>query len=416
MKKFIHVVAVLLCLILLFCGCGTGGGSQSQEDGVLEYDLDSGEDLRLSVSLDLSNGCTVYMGDTKLDKTEFSADGSTLCISSYSLLFLEQGQTYSVRVEADNKNQQFQVKMISASNFSFDDADVCFSYEAPEDVVKAADFGTQTVENIRLGARAYADPSLYSYDAQAKTLTLKKEMLMNLPGETNILVRLSGGKEFSFNLTNTLLAYTDFENPEEIALLTGNYGMFWDATIDQVQQAGGTNVGKVTPQYDHLFVFGDHYWGDMGSVAFEKGCTYQVEFDVKPDDASTEHSLTLYLRKAFESYDPRCGIDPDGEGDDVQKYATVDFTNGVATVDGNMDIQCTYNETTGFTHVTVVFKTSTAYDTIFNCNTGANYYDGDRPGENGLSSAPTNAENKTAYENAKGIIWYFDNLTIVKQN
>lgn len=343
MKKFIHFVAVLLCLILLFCGCGTGGGAQSQENGVLEYDLDSGEDLRLSVSLDLSNGCTVYVGDTKLDKTEFSVDGSTLCISPYSLLFLEQGQTYSVRVEADNKNQQFQVKMISASNFSFDDADVCFSYEAPEDVVKVADFGTQTVENIRLGARAYADPSLYSYDAQTKTLTLKKEMLMNLPGETNILVRLSGGKEFSFNLTNTLLAYTDFENPEEIALLTGNYGMFWDATIDQVQQAGGTNVGKVlldndfsqeldptvTKNYhksswygatatledgwlhltssEHLFVFGTHYFGAYGGLQFETGKTYTVSFDLKRGSEFSNNAFTLTLAEEVENQDPRFG-------------------------------------------------------------------------------------------------------------
>lgn len=80
-----------------------------------------------------------------------------------------------------------------------------------------------------------------------------------------------------------------------------------------------------------------------------------------------------------------------------------------------MDVTYTYNEATGFTHVTIRFTASSAYNSILNCNTGGNYFDGDRPGESSTGSNPVNADNKAAYEAAKSVCWYFDNVTIVKK-
>lgn len=411
-------VLILLCAMLAGCGgqaqnpdtssSATGGNNSN----VLEYDLDSGEDLVLEV--EAGSDCTVHIGDTRLDKTEFTVGEKDVRISSYSLMFLDLGETYTIKVQSSTGTKEFQVKMISTSAVSMDEETVVFDYEHPADVVKSADFGDQTITEIRVGARKYADKSLYSYDRAAKTLTLKKELLMSVTGETNLLVRLSGGKEFSFTVNSTLCAKADFEDAEENALLSGLNGMFWDTNIETVIDNGSV-VGKLVPQYDHLFVFGDHYWGTFGNVAFEKGGSYQMEFDVKVGETSTAKTLNLYIRKAFDSYDPRCGIDPNGEGDDVQKYYTLDFSGNGCTGEGNMDVTYTYNEATGYAHVTIRFTASTAYNTILNCNTGGNYFDGDRPGESSTGSNPVNADNKAAYEAAKSVCWYFDNITVVKK-
>ena len=422
MKKTIALIlSVVLSVSLLLSGCGgdpsntTDPAGNAAASGTLEYNLDSGEDFTIQVSLGGATECVVFLGDTKLDKTEFTVGADSVTISSYSLMFLEVNQTYPIKIEAGGKAQEFSVKIISTSNLSLDDSAVSFDFKNPQDIVKSADFGDQTIENIRLGAKDYADPAMYSYDGSSKTLTLKKEMIMALPGTTNIMIRLSSGKEFAFDVTNTLLAAADFEAEGVAGTLTAQHGIFWGSELEIQDDGTGNHIGKLNPEYDHLFAFGDHYWGNIGGVEFEQGATYKVEFDIKPAEESTVKYVNLYLRKAFESYDPRCGIDPSGEGDDVQKYCKLDFADGTCKTDGNMDVTCTYNEATGFTHITVTFKTSTAYDTIFNCNTGSFYYDGDRPGETGLTSDPTNAENKAAYESAKGIFWYFDNLTVIKQ-
>lgn len=422
MKKgnLLKSITVLILLCTMLAGCGgqaqnpdtsssaTGGNNSN----VLEYDLDSGEDLVLEV--EAGSDCTVHIGDTRLDKTEFTVKENNIRISAYCLMFLDLGETYTVKVQSSAGTTEFQVKIISTSTLYLDETPVTFDYEQPADVVKSADFGDQTITEIRMGARKYADKSLYSYDSAAKTLTLKKELLMSISGETNLLVRLSGGKEFSFTVNSTLCAKADFEDAEENALLSGQYGMFWDATVEAVAD-NGSFVGKIIPQYDHLFVFGDHYWGTCGDVAFEKGASYQVEFDVKVGETSTAKTLKLYIRKAFDSFDPRCGIDPNGEGDDVQKYYTLDFSGNGCTGEGNMDVTYTYNEATGYTHVTIRFTASSAYNSILNCNTGDNYFDGDRPGESSTGSNPVNADNKAAYEAAKSVCWYFDNVTIVKK-
>ena len=411
-------VLILLCAMLAGCGGQTQNPDDSsstagnQNGNVLEYDLDSGEDLVLEV--EAGSDCTVHIGDTRLDKTEFTVGEKDVRISSYSLMFLDLGETYTIKVQSSTGTKEFQVKIISTSTLYLDETPVAFDYEQPADVVKSADFGDQTITEIRMGARKYADKSLYSYDSAAKTLTLKKELLMSISGETNLLVRLSGGKEFSFTVNSTLCAKADFEDAEENALLSGQYGMFWDATVEAVAD-NGSFVGKIIPQYDHLFVFGDHYWGTCGDVAFEKGASYQVEFDVKVGETSTAKTLKLYIRKAFDSFDPRCGIDPNGEGDDVQKYYTLDFSGNGCTGEGNMDVTYTYNEATGYTHVTIRFTASSAYNSILNCNTGDNYFDGDRPGESSTGSNPVNADNKAAYEAAKSVCWYFDNITVVKK-
>lgn len=410
--RLLRVVSVLLLLCTLLAACS--GSPNTEQPEILQYDLDSGEELVLPVTAGAD--CVVYIGNTRLDKTEYTVNEKEIHISAYSLMFLNVNTTYTVKVETASEVKEFQVQIISSSTVSMDEADVTFDYANPTDLVKTADFGDQTVSEIRLGARKYADKSLYHYDSTGKTLTFKKELLMGLTGETKVLIRLSGGKEFSFTVSSSLVANADFEEPDEVALLTGNYGMFWDAKIETIKGENGSMIGKVVPQYDHLFVFGDHYWSTIGGVAFEKGASYQLEFDIKPDAASTEKTLKLYLRKAFDSYDPRCGIEPDGEGDDVQKYYVLDMSGTGCTGEGNFtDITYVYDETTGYTHVTVRFKAATAYNTILNCNTGNNYFDGDRPGENGVSNAPTNADNIAAYEAAKGICWYFDNVKIVKQ-
>lgn len=419
-KTIVLILSLILSVGLLLSGCGdtaqtTEPAGNGASAGTLEYNLDSGEDFTIQVSLGGAADCSVFLGDTKLDKTEFSVGTDTITISSYSLMFLEVNQTYTVKIEAGGGVQEVPVKIISTSNVSLDDSEVAFDFKNPQDIVKSADFGDQTIENIRLGAKDYADPSMYSYDGNAKTLTFQKDLLMNLPGTTNIMIRLSGGKEFAFNVTNTLMAAADFETEGVAGVLSAQHGIFWGSDIEIQDDGTGNYIGKMNPEYNHLFVFGNHYWGDMGGVEFKQGATYKVEFDIKPAEESTVKYVNLYLRKAFESYDPRCGLEPSGEGDDVQKYCTLDFSSGTCTTDGNMDVTCTYDEATGFTHVTVVFKTSTAYDTIFNCDTGDLYYDGDRPGETGLSSDPTNADNKAAHEAAKGIFWYFDNLTVIEQ-
>lgn len=408
--KILRITLAMLLVCVLLAGCG------KTEAGVLEYDLDSGADFVLEANVGSSDECKVFVGENRLDKTEYTVGDGQIAISAYSMMFLELNETYTVKIETGSKTQEFQVKLVSTSNVSMDESTVNFNYEAPADVVKSADFGDQTISEIRLGNRTYADTSLYAYDSAAKTLTFNKELLAGLPGNTNILVRLSGGKEFSFQLCNTLLAKVDFEDSEENAALTGSQGVFAGAKLEAVEDGTGNTVGKLVPLYDHIFCYGDHYWGTYGGVVFEKDMTYRVEFDVKPDEASTEKVLKLYLRKAFDSYDPRCGMEPNGEGDDVQKYAYLDFSSGNCTTEGNMTgMTCTYDEATGYTHVVIEFKTSTAYTTIFNCNTGSNYYDSDRLGENGSFSDPTNAENKAAMEAAKSICWYFDNMVVTQQ-
>ena len=204
MKKTIALIlSVVLSVSLLLSGCGgdpsntTDPAGNAAASGTLEYNLDSGEDFTIQVSLGGATECVVFLGDTKLDKTEFTVGADSVTISSYSLMFLEVNQTYPIKIEAGGKAQEFSVKIISTSNLSLDDAAVGFDFKNPQDIVKSADFGDQTIENIRLGAKDYADPAMYSYDGSAKTLTLKKEMIMALPGTTNIMIRLSSGKEFA---------------------------------------------------------------------------------------------------------------------------------------------------------------------------------------------------------------------------
>ena len=415
-RTIMRILAATLCAVLLLAGCARSPEEpQTDDETTIIYDLDSGKDLTLPAEAGDAAGCSVTVGDTKLDKTEFTVDDENICISSYSLMFLELNQTYTVKVDNASGVREYAVKLISSSNVSLDEKDVTFDYAQPADLVKAADFGERTISELRLGAKDYADETLYVYDNEAKTLTLKKELMMKLTGTTAILVRLSDGKEFSFNVKSTVLARADFEDEEQVSLLTDTYGIFWGTSIETEKDGFGNTIGRVNPEYDHLFAFGNHNWGNIGTVAFDKGGTYQVEFDVKPADDSSVKTLTIYLRKAFDSYDPRCGIDPSGEGDDVQKEYTLDFSSGSCTGNGNFDdVSFTYDETTGFTHVTAKFKTSSAYDTIFNCNTGKYYFDGDRPGEVGLSSDPTNEENKAAHENASSIIWLFDNLIVTQ--
>ena len=409
--KLVLITFVMACLFLAGCGGSTEPKIKKAPE---TYDFDSGEDYAFTADLKGYEEYTLYIGDTRLDKTEYTYEDGKFVISAYSLMYLELGKTYDFKLETEGGSSTFKVEMISSSNLSMNTEDVTFDYSNPEDLVLQADFGKQKIADIRLGAKNYADPELYEYSDKDKTLTLKKEMLMTLAGETNILVRLENGKEFSFNLKSTVLAKADFEDPEEIAIWKGNYGMFWDCEIAQAEE-DGNHIGKVTPQYDHLFVFGNHYWGEMGNVSFEKGEAYHVEFDVKADEASAVKQMTIYLRKAFESYDPRCGIDPSGEGDDVQKSYTLDFSKGGCTGNGTEDfVTYTYDEKTGWTHVIVEFKTASSYDMILNAN-GGYYFDSDRAGENGTGSAPTNAENIQAKENAKGICWLFDNVTVSKK-
>lgn len=412
----ILAIAVLGCLLL--AGCGDTGTNPKIKSAPETYDFDSGTDYTFTADLKGYTDYTLTIGDTRLDKTEYTVDEATgaFAVSAYSLMYLELDETYVFKLDTGGGSANFSVKMISGSNLSMDTADASFDYSNPTDLVKSADFGGQAIADVRLGAKDYADPDMYAYSDADKTLTFKKELLMTLSGETNMLVRLENGKEFAFILKSTLLATATFDDAEQNAVLTNNYGMFWGAEIEQVEEDDGKLVGKVSPAYDHLFVFGNHYWGVMGTVAFEKGASYTVEFDVKPEATSTVKSLTIYLRKAFESYDPRCGLDPDGEGDDVQKYYTLDFSSGTCEGEGADDfVSFTYDETTGYAHVTIEFKTVSSYDMILNANTGGFYYDGDRAGESGSTDAPTNAENIAAHESAKGIAWIFDNLTLIAQ-
>ena len=414
--KNILFVLVLGCLILAGCADST---APKIKNAPKEYDFDSGKDYVFTADLKGYKECTLYIGETRLDKTEYTYDENkeTFTVSAYSLMYLELGKSYEFKLETEGGSATFNVKMVSASNLSMDTGDVVFDHSKPEDLVLKADFGEQKIENIRLGSKNYADPKQYSYSEKDKTLTLKKDLLMTLAGETNILVRLENGKEFSFNLKSTMLAYADFEDAENNAVLTNNYGMFWGTTIEQADGKDGNHVGRIHPEYDHLFVFGNHYWGAMGNVTFEKGKSYTVEFDVKPEETSSAKSMTIYLRKAFESYDPRCGIDPAGEGDDVQKYFTLDFGSGSVKGEGDKDfVTYTYDEKTGYAHVKIEFKTVTSYDMILNANTGSFYYDGDRPGEKGSTKAPTNADNLAAREQAKGICWLFDNMSVSKSD
>ena len=204
--KILRIALAMLLVCALLAGCG------KTETGVLEYDLDSGADFVLEANVGSGDDCKVFVGENRLDKTEYTVGDGQIAISAYSMMFLELNETYTVKVEAGSKTQEFQVTLVSTSNVSMDESTVNFNYEAQADVVKSADFGEQTISEIRLGNRTYADTSLYTYDAAAKTLTFSKELLASLPGNTNILVRLSGGKEFSVQLCNTLLAKADFEN------------------------------------------------------------------------------------------------------------------------------------------------------------------------------------------------------------
>ncbi len=419
MKKRINRVIFWLMACICFCliGCGDSGTNPSVKKAPAEYDFDSGEDYTFKMDLKGYTDYSVYIGDTRLDKTEYTCDEESgeFRISSYSLMYLTLDETYEFKVQTGGGSAAFSVKMVSKSNLSMDTQDVDFDYADPKEIVINADFGDQAIADIRLGAKDYADADSYTYSEKDKTLTFSVDLLKSLSGTTNVLVRLENGKEFSFNINSTLLALADFENEDDNTLLTGQYGMFWGASITQSDDGKDGKAGLVKPEYDHLFVFGGHYWGTMGGVAFEKGESYQVEFDVKPEASSTEKTLDLYMRKAFDSYDPRCGIDPAGDGDDVQKYYTLDLSGGDCKGDGSADfVEYEYDAKTGYTHVTVTFKASSSYDVILNLNTGSNYYDGDRPGESGASGDPTNAENIKAREAAKSVAWLFDNISVIK--
>ncbi len=412
------LLVAMLSLSLLLSGCGGSKTEPTIKDAPAEYDFDSNSDYVFKVDLKDYTDYALYIDGTRLDKVaEYSCNTDTgeFTVSAYSLIFFEVGQTCEFKVETGGGSVTFPVKMVSGSNLSMDTKDVQFDFKNPADVVISADLGDSKIEEIRVGNKDYATEDQYEYSEKEKTLTLKKELLQTLTGTTSLLVRLDNGKEMSIDVVSTLLAGATFEKAENNALLTNTYGMFWGADVQQKTDANGNNLGMVRPEYDHLFVFGDHYWGVMGGVKLEKGTEYTMEFDVRPDESSTVKEFTIYLRKAFDTHDPRCGLDPSGEGDDVQKYYTLDFTNGCEGKGTKDFVTYTYDESTGMTHVVVKFKTTSSFDMILNANTGGFYFDGERPGEYGVSSDPTNGENKLAYESAKGICWLFDNISVVQE-
>ena len=93
MKKKVmrRILLLAACICLLLVGCGDSGTNPSVKKAPKEYDFDSGEDYVFTMNLKGYTDYSVYIGDTRLDKTEYTCDEEKgeFKVSSYSLMYLE---------------------------------------------------------------------------------------------------------------------------------------------------------------------------------------------------------------------------------------------------------------------------------------------------------------------------------------
>ena len=353
-KLFQKISTFLLAAIMLIATVACGGKTNDSAPKAVRYNLSDGKDLVLETDLKNCETYQMYNGATRLDKrSEYSYDAASgkFTVLALTMIFLETDETYTFRIETEKGNRQFNVEVYSDSNRSMNTDKVVFDYAAPADIVKDADFGEESVDVIKVGTANYVDAQYYSYSKENKTLTIQKEFLSTLWGSHTLTVRLTNDEEYSFGFESNLLYKNDFSDPENLQPEITDYPAFWGT--ERVSERDGWGI--LEPKYDHLFVFGKHYWGLTGGVAFEAKTNYVMEFDVKPDPDSICKVLTIAVRRRDDGSDPRVGLILSG-------YA-LDFTNGCVGGKGFLKDKefdeslatYTYDEATGVAQVKLTF-------------------------------------------------------------
>ena len=107
---------------------------------------------------------------------------------------------------------------------------------------------------------------------------------------------------------------------------------------------------------EHLFTWGMHNWGMYGSVAFTKGATYKMSFDLQLGNNLANRDFELFV--ITENGDPRYG--------DVQKTLALNFTDFKKLVTENTDnfASVRYSKDSDWAHIEILFTADTKANTL----------------------------------------------------
>lgn len=391
-----------------FAACGPvddtsgGGNSGVSTDGknapvvsgnAATYDVNEGGDYTFDVDLKGETELTLWMDGSRLGSSEYAEADGEVTVYEIVMIYLDPDTTSEFRVETPGGETSFSVSIITTSQITMNTEDVIFDFENPTDIVKDANFERETIDVVRVGVSDYVDKQYYSYEEDAEgngKFTLKKEFLSTITDNADILVRLTSGDEFGFNVKTNLLLYHDFSDAGNLNPAKGAGDakpVFWGATV--TQSADEEKWGLVNPDYDHLFVFGNHYWGTMGTVTFREGGSYELTFDVRSPETSAYRIMTIALRKSDTS-DPRTAEIMKDENGYEMKYV-LDFTNCFSAAGNTGFASSVYDEKTKTAQVTVHFTVPADQNVILNADGG---YVMDKDEDN-------------------KIVWEFDNMKIL---
>ncbi len=401
-------VTMAISAAAIFAACGPvddtsgGGNSGVSTDGknapvvsgnAATYDVNEGGDYTFDVDLKGETELTLWMDGSRLGSSEYAEADGEVTVYEIVMIYLDPDTTSEFRVETPGGETSFSVSIITTSQITMNTEDVIFDFENPTDIVKDANFERETIDVVRVGVSDYVDKQYYSYEEDAEgngKFTLKKEFLSTITDNADILVRLTSGDEFGFNVKTNLLLYHDFSDAGNLNPAKGAGDakpVFWGATV--TQSADEEKWGLVNPDYDHLFVFGNHYWGTMGTVTFREGGSYELTFDVRSPETSAYRIMTIALRKSDTS-DPRTAEIMKDENGYEMKYV-LDFTNCFSAAGNTGFASSVYDEKTKTAQVTVHFTVPADQNVILNADGG---YVMDKDEDN-------------------KIVWEFDNMKIL---
>ena len=277
-------------------------------DYAAQYDLDSTGNYTFGLDLKGASAFEIKIGDIKLVSDDYIHDkiAKTLSLLSITLQTFAEGK-YTVSITTDGGSTSFEVEFVRANEVVFDGERVSVNTLALTDIVKEADFGALSVQAVRfnndnMGSKV-VDPKYWSYDADARKFTLKKEYLYQMYEphylESKVEITLSNLRRLEFGIGTNLDYYNDYETRTELEQpILFNHGLTdtaslvdgWDGKALSVAGNGGMIfIGAENTETTGASV-------PYGDVRFLPGHNYRLSFEFRKNPALEAPTTTLRFR------------------------------------------------------------------------------------------------------------------------
>ena len=306
-----------------------------------------------------------------MDRTEYSYSAKTglITLDGFTLSDYEIDKTYEIKIETDKGFASFNVSFISSNKITFNTESVTFDYNSPEDVVKSADLGEESISRVICGTSTVVDTTYYNYSNDLKCFTLKKEFVATLWGETNVLISLTNGDEFSFIVKSNLIMLNDCEEGDKFG---SGRSMFYEKGTNPLVTVEAWDGKALSYSGNGGDIFlGRSQWGLHGGVDFKADRKYVLSFQLKLDETKNpqNHTLAFRLNKNDGTIAPNDHTDNLG-------YVSLDFDTGTVNLDevpsgSPLQVDFSKNEEYQFFDVKITFE-CVGNGMVFECMPGWN--------------------------------------------